>query len=307
METRPKVSIGLAVYNGEQYLEQAVDSLLAQTFTDFELIISDNASTDRTPEICQKYAAQDPRVRYHRNATNIGGANNENLTFKLSKGEYFRWAAHDDLCAPELLEKCVAVLESHPEIVLCHSQMVEMVEGITRNKTTDNRLGEKPEPYLRFGELSRRNHSCEATYGVIRADVMRKTPLQKNYTGSDRVFLAELSLYGPFYQVPEPLFYKRFHTKNLLVDWRTRMAWFDTAYVGKIVYPNWLEFFDYLSVINRVPSSFKTKIRCYLHMLGPWLWENWKFMAKDILVALNMMVHSAEWRKKRYESTNNWS
>ncbi len=91
-EKAPKVSIGLAVYNGEKYLGQAIDSILAQTFTDFELIISDNASTDRTPEICKKYAAQDARIRYHRNPTNIGGANNENQTFRMSRGEYFRWA-----------------------------------------------------------------------------------------------------------------------------------------------------------------------------------------------------------------------
>ena len=78
------MSIGLAVYNGEKYLAEAIESLLAQTFRDFELIISDNASTDGTAEICERYAARDPRIRYSRNTTNIGGANNENLTFSMA-------------------------------------------------------------------------------------------------------------------------------------------------------------------------------------------------------------------------------
>ena len=123
-EKTPKVSIGLAVYNGENYLEQAINSILSQTFRDFELIISDNASTDRTKEICLKYAKQDPRICYHRNAVNIGGANNENLTFKMARGEYFRWAAHDDYCAPTLIEKCLEQLEKDPTVVLCHSKVI---------------------------------------------------------------------------------------------------------------------------------------------------------------------------------------
>jgi glycosyltransferase involved in cell wall biosynthesis len=112
--TAPKVSIGLAVYNGEAYLKEAVDSILTKRFTDFELIISDNASTDRTEKLCRAYAAQDERVRYHRNPTNIGGANNENQTCANGSGQYFRWAAHDDVCAPTLLEKCVAALDENP-------------------------------------------------------------------------------------------------------------------------------------------------------------------------------------------------
>ncbi|MCB0187328.1 MAG: glycosyltransferase family 2 protein, partial [Caldilineaceae bacterium] len=122
----PRVSIGLAVYNGEPYLADAIRSILSQSFTNFELIISDNASTDRTAAICQEFAARDSRIRYSRNATNIGGANNENRTFRLARGEYFRWAAHDDICAPELLEKSVAVLDQNPDVVLCYSMTTEI-------------------------------------------------------------------------------------------------------------------------------------------------------------------------------------
>src|SRR5256885_11909194 len=113
----PRVSIGLPVYNGEPYLRQSIDSILAQTFRDFELIICDNASTDATARICEEYAARDGRVRYVRNARNIGGINNANLTFERARGELFRWAAHDDICAPALLERCVALLDERPDMV----------------------------------------------------------------------------------------------------------------------------------------------------------------------------------------------
>ena len=112
----PCVSIGLPVYNGERFLTEAIESLLSQTYQDFELIISDNASTDRTEEICRKYAAQDPRIRYSRNAANIGGTNNANLTFELAHGEYFRWAADDDRCAPTLVERLVEELDKRPDV-----------------------------------------------------------------------------------------------------------------------------------------------------------------------------------------------
>ena len=131
----PTVSIGLAVYNGENYLALAIESVLAQTFTDFELIISDNASTDHTPEICAEYAAKDNRIRYHRNSSNIGATRNENLTFAMSRGKYFRWLGHDDLCAPDQLAACVAVLESDPTVVLCHSEVVEIDDDGNRTGT----------------------------------------------------------------------------------------------------------------------------------------------------------------------------
>src|SRR5690242_8968780 len=113
----PKVTVGMPVYNGERYMRFALDSLLAQDFQDFEIVISDNASTDRTSEICAEYAARDSRVRYHRNATNIGASPNYNRTFELARGQYFKWCAHDDVCLPSFLSKCVATMEAAPSSV----------------------------------------------------------------------------------------------------------------------------------------------------------------------------------------------
>lgn len=301
---RPQVSIGLAVYNGERYLAQAIDSILAQTFTDFELILSDNASTDRTEQICREYASKDSRIRYYRNATNIGGANNENQTFRLARGKYFRWAAYDDVCAPELIAKCVAVLDQDPSVVLCYSMVTDINENGEPLRTISQKKGMSAKPYERFRTLASRDHNCEATYGLMRSEVLARTRLQQNYTDSDRTLLCELSLYGRFYEIPEPLFYKRYHPKNMYKDMRARMAWFNPELKGKPVFPHWLQFFDYLKTIHKVPVSHYDKIMCYAYMIY-WLGLHGKRMVKDLIVAAWMLMDQAGWRS-RSKDLYNW-
>jgi len=303
----PRVSIGLAVYNGEPYLREAIDSILAQTYKDFELIISDNASTDATADICKEYAARDPRIRYSRNPTNIGGANNENLTFKLARGQYFRWAAHDDVCAPTLIERCVEVLDKHPEVVLCHCAMVSIDESGKQMGVSDERQGTAARPHQRFSELSYRRYTMTAIYGVIRSEVLRRTRLMQNYTSSDRVLLCELALYGPFIQVPEPLFYKRFHSGNVYKDWRGRMAWFlpELQSSGSVTFPHWLELFDYLQTVRRVPLPWAERQLCRLCILR-WVLYHAKNLAKDMSVAAYLALHSRSWRAKWYADVERW-
>ncbi len=299
----PKVSIGLPVYNGEEFLSQAIESILGQTFTDFELIISDNASTDNTAAICQSYAAKDPRIRYYRNATNIGGANNGNRTFQLAQGGYFRWAAHDDLCASTLLEKCVTILDNDPTVVLCYTQTVNIDrKGQPRGVVTLNRATSH-KAHQRFRDLAFRNDYCEPSYGLIRSAELRKTRLEQDFTGSDRVLLCELAFYGRFHEILEPLFYKRHHAKNVYIDWRARMAWFNPAWKGKITFPNWLQFFNYLIAIQQGPISMLEKFYCYLTM-GRWVVAHGNSMTKDLLVALKMSLYTKEWRKNAH--VYNW-
>lgn len=118
---QPCVSIGLPVYNGENHLKEAIESLLAQSFQDFELIISDNASTDKTSEICQVYAQQDSRIRYVRNPQNLRASRNFNQCFEIAWGKYFQWVAHDDILHPDFLAKTVPVMDQDPSVVLCFS------------------------------------------------------------------------------------------------------------------------------------------------------------------------------------------
>src|SRR5687768_13669514 len=114
----PKVSIGLPVYNGADFIQACVASLLAQDYGDFEIVISDNASTDRTEEICRDLVAKDNRVRYFRNETNLGACPNYNKVFHHARGEYFKWAAHDDECHPAMIRRCVEVLSASPSSVV---------------------------------------------------------------------------------------------------------------------------------------------------------------------------------------------
>jgi glycosyltransferase involved in cell wall biosynthesis len=304
----PLVSIGLAVYNGERYLREAIDSILAQTFTDFELIISDNASTDSTAAICLEYVTRDSRIRYHRNDTNIGGANNENLTFRMSRGKYFRWAAHDDIIAPNLLERCVEVMEAAPDIVLCHTDTIVIDQNSLYVTTLTKHHASSSDPVKRFRDLALSRDLCEETYGLVRSDVMRRTRLQQQYTNSDRTLLCELALHGRFVGLPEALFFKRVHDGNAYIDWRTRMAWFDPKYAeeGLLSFPYVLHFWDYLVTIKRSNLSKVRKIRLLGVIIFPWMKLNGIQMVKDTGIAVWMGMHSRAWRQRRYRESQNW-
>ncbi len=115
----PLLSVGMPVYNGQNYLAFTIEAILSQSFTDFELIISDNGSTDETEAICRAYAAQDARIRYERVEENLGAAYNFNRVFELARGRYFKWAAHDDYFTADYFERCIQVLEQNPAVVLC--------------------------------------------------------------------------------------------------------------------------------------------------------------------------------------------
>src|SRR6266567_2589360 len=131
MQSAPLLSIGLFVFNGERFLGETLDSILNQTFTDFELIISDNASTDRTAEISQAYARRDSRIRYYRGEKNMGPGWNVRRVYELATGKYFKWAAADDLMEPDLLRRCVEVLESDPECVVAYARTMQVDENGT--------------------------------------------------------------------------------------------------------------------------------------------------------------------------------
>jgi glycosyltransferase involved in cell wall biosynthesis len=295
--SNPLISVGLAVYNGEKYLCQAIESILAQTCADFELILSDNASTDATAEICRSCAARDSRIRYSRNATNIGGANNENLTFRLARGRYFRWAAHDDLMAPRCLEACVDVLESEPEVVLAYTGLVTIDgEGVEHDRVLPGK-GLASRPSQRFFDLFTLSHDCETSYGLVRSEALRATDLQLNYTDSDRTLLAELALRGRFHQVPEYLFYKRYHpamSTQQYSDWRGRMAWFTGAGARASGSPYWMQLAHYLRIIRRTPLGGVERARCYALMVW-WVarHKRWLELLRDLPSALRPAAANA--------------
>ncbi len=142
----PLVSIGLPVYNGAPLLTDAIRSFLDQTYSNFELILSDNASTDETAEICRGYAAKDARVRYYRNAVNLGSAANHTRTVELATGNLFKWAGSDDLYASTYLERCVEFMQAVPQAILVYPKtLIIDDDGNLAGEYEDNfHLGDMP-------------------------------------------------------------------------------------------------------------------------------------------------------------------
>jgi len=304
IEAVPTVSVGLPVFNGENYLAQAVESILGQTFRDFELIICDNASTDGTEEIARRFAALDPRVRYHRNATNIGGARNQNLAVDLSRGRYIRLAAHDDLIAPTFLEECVRELESRPDVIICFSGTIVIDKDGRNASEYHSTRGTADRPSKRFAELAFRVHNCDAIYGVMRADVLRKAKPLSNYIDADKVFLCGLAMEGRFHAIDHSLFYKRFHPKNYVADWRDRMAWFNPDKKGKASLPNWLELRDFVGVVVRAKIPLRERLLC-AGVTAAWAVRYSPQLAKDLYVATRMLLSGAR-RKSEPAGIYNW-
>lgn len=260
----PKVSIGMPVYNGERYLAPALDSLLAQTFGDFELIVCDNASTDATGEIAEHYAQRDNRVRYVREPRNTGAVRNHNRTIELSTGEYFKWAAHDDLYAPQFVERCVELLDASPEAVLAYSrtQFIDEQGQILGDYRHPLDLA-TPLRAKRFLQYVAATHVLVEDYGLIRNHILKKTPLLGNYAWSDMVLFGELALHGTFIEAPEVLFYRREHLQRMMQahkDPKSLTVFNDPAKKGERVLPLWRVFGGHLGSLQRVSLPFSEKI-----------------------------------------------
>ena len=273
MNAVPRLSIGLPVYNGEKYLAEALDALLGQTYQDFELIISDNASTDGTERISREYEARDPRVRYIRQPRNIGCSPNHNVVFTESRGELFKWASDDDLYARDLLERCVQALDDHPDAVLSHSwtAIIDPNGDITTNVgyplSTDS-----PDAPERFRSLLF-DVGGDDDYGVIRADVLRRTALNESFYHADRTIVAEIALHGRFHHVPATLFFRRDHPDSALRSNRTVRSWcsnLDPRRANRFRHPVirlLAEYpLGYVRALVRSPLTGMDRIRCLGHL-----------------------------------------
>jgi glycosyltransferase involved in cell wall biosynthesis len=279
------VSIGLPVFNGAVFLAVAIDSLLNQTYQNIELIISDNASTDATPEICKKYAAADRRVRYSRLTENIGGIPNHNRVFMLASGEYFMWASHDDIWQPTYIEKCIVCLEKDPRAVMACSKVGIVDEaGQIQRLLELPHVGDSPHTVQRFQCFTALYSFLEPTYGVIRTDILKRTVLHALHPGSDRILLAELALYGRCLRTPEYLHLRRDHGQRsirAIPSIRDRYAWVKPENARKRSFPYWSYLTWYTRAVFRVPLTSKERLFCGLVLLK-WIRYYWKELASDL-------------------------
>ena len=203
----PLVSIGLPVHNGDTSLEAALDCLLSQDYPNIELIISDNASTDATPKICEEYSRNEQRIKYFRSEENLGASWNFNRVFELSAGKYFMWAAHDDLRDSSFVSTCAEKMESHADAALCQTHTASYIEGnsealyVAKLDSFNNKL----DLVERYKETLK-HFPATAIYGLYRSSVVRKTHMYQTSIATDLAFIQELSIYGRFVQVPKILF-----------------------------------------------------------------------------------------------------
>lgn len=290
----PRVSIGMPVYNGERYIEETLNSLLAQTFTGFELVICDNASTDRTQQICEAYAARDTRVRYYRNAENLGGSKNYTRVFELSAAPYFKWAAHDDLCGLTFLERCVAVLDAHPNVALCYPQSAFIDQHSTVVAPHDDACNLRSQrPSERVHQfLAEASTYCFPAYGLIRREALRKTRLMGPFVCSDQVLLVELALRGEFYEVPERLFLFREHPdrsiRQLKSFWEY-VKWHDPKRGCRVQLPRWKLVYEFLRAIAGAKIERREARRCYISVLKWCRWHS-SSLLNDLQIAAGQIA-----------------
>ncbi len=293
MNGRPRVSIGLPVYNGATYLAASIESVLSQTYGDLELIISDNASEDGTEEICRAFAGRDERVLYHRREKNQGASANYNLVQQMSRGEFFRWQADDDVMLPTCIERSVAALDAHPEAILCHTR-------VRRIGPNGEDLGVFDHPLSGAASMRQSDrlramilvwHDCAAIFGLMRRQVLSGTRLFGPYSGTDRALLAELALCGRFVLLDEVLFLNRDHPRRF-----TRAAWRDyhkeRQYHAPLdprhVPPTLSVFRAYLAAVGKHVPSAAERLRCYAAVVRAMgVYYNRRALVKDVLFAIN--------------------
>jgi glycosyltransferase involved in cell wall biosynthesis len=229
----PIVSIGLPVYNGEKSIERALKSILAQDFEDFELIISDNASTDGTGRICETYAKRDHRITYTRNETNIGVSPNHDRVFKLSRGKYFAWSAHDMEQLPGMLSRCVREMNlAPPTVVLAYPRCEQVDEhGLPFGGEVESIASAHSRPHRRLGRVIERIGYVTQHYGLFAPEALSKTRLNGSYASSDFVLTAELAMLGEIREIPEVLVRRHMQTGHgtsaVVLDKKAWAEWLD--------------------------------------------------------------------------------
>jgi glycosyltransferase involved in cell wall biosynthesis len=270
MSTTPRLSIGLPVYNGGRYLPKALDSLLGQSYQDFEIIIADNASTDETSELCRDYESQDQRIRYFRQPRNIGSSPNHNFVVTVARGSLFKWASYDDLYGRELLERCVEALDERPEVVLAHSWTANIDESDAvfaapvYALATDGATAPERFRSILFGT------GGDDIYAVMRTSTLRRVLPQDSYHHAEHPIVAALSLHGPFHLVPDWLYFRRDHpqqAERACSTMRSRCANMDPRRADRLRHPVARLYAEYLwgyvTAIRGAPLTSAERQKCY--------------------------------------------
>jgi glycosyltransferase involved in cell wall biosynthesis len=270
--TRPTLSIGCAVYNSnEKSLARSLDSVLSQTFKDFEVIVCDNSPDDKTRKLIEPYMQRDPRVRYYHNGVNLGAYPSFWRTFHIADGELFKWVADDDCLEPTYLQQCVDAMGADESIALCYtrSRIIHPDGSIKTEDTGDGIVAMQDHPAERF--LAVLNHSWVALgfYGVFRASCLRRVhPVNDDCVRlADILLLAEISLMGRIEQIPRVLFTYTQKQKDWTDREKLNAAQYDACFAHQahrgITFPNILFAHELMEAVRYSPLPLADKSRLY--------------------------------------------
>jgi glycosyltransferase involved in cell wall biosynthesis len=295
---KPLLSVGMPAYNSEQDIRDAIEAILNQTFTDFELIISDNASTDGTQSICEDYAQKDSRITYIRNDINLGASGNYNNVFKHSKGKYFKWASSNDYCSPTFFEQCIHALESDSDVAVAFPR-TRLYSGSLENYSDykDPVATSSANPMTRMLHVIDNIRLNNVMNGIIRSDALSKTPLIIPFFASDSCLMCELALYGKIVEIPEYLFYRQMdeESSTSMQDEETMLEHYQPGSKKPMRFQHWKIHNYYFAAIRRaklpIGESLSIKKELYRRMV----WHK-NMLLKDFLF----------WKPFRSKSTTDW-
>jgi glycosyltransferase involved in cell wall biosynthesis len=283
----PAISVGMPVYNGEPHLAAAIEAVLAQTDPDFELLISDNASTDGTADIARDYADRDARITYLRQPVNVGAAANYNLLFHAARAPLFRWFNADDLMEPTLHAHCRAALEAEPRAVLVSGQTrIIDAEGVVIEDYDDRLDLRQPRAVDRFARFFEVVGLTNVIYGLMRREALARTSLMGDgrLPAADTRMMAELVLQGWFVSLPEVLFYRRMHTGA--ISWQRNDAGAQAAFwrsgANPVRLSTWRSHTRWLRGLSSLDLPLRERLALLRYELRRMRWER-RTLAHELL------------------------
>ncbi len=286
MKTAPLVTLAVPVYNCQDFIRQCVDSLLAQTFTDFELLISDNASTDGTAAICESYAQADPRVRVMKNSRNLGINYNFNRLWKETRGKYVMCTSARDYRPTDCLARYVAVLEAEENTVLCYGQTTCIDDdgrqyGFIKEGLETRGLP----PELRLKKIVTEMARGDVLYGLMRTESLRGTRALQDVYGNDHVLMAELSFFGGFAHLAHPGLVRREPPTGRGIQQVMNAMKPDIAVIHRRL-PWWMMLWEYTKAVRRGHGvGYLTRLKLTAKTVDWFTRRFWKWCLKEDLRA----------------------
>jgi glycosyltransferase involved in cell wall biosynthesis len=282
----------MPVYNGATYLRASLDSMLAQTLGDFELIVSDNASTDDSHAIALEYARRDPRIRVIRQAVNIGAPRNYHVVAREARAPYFKWASANDLVHPDFLRACVEVLEARRDCVLCYPRTRLFETDPAVGEDYDDRLDiQLDDPIERFRTVTQQLRMNNAMNGLFRREPLMRAGAMDDFVASDMVLMAELSLAGKFIEIPEIMFFRRStpETSTQKRDVEEVMRQHHRRTGLRKLFQSWRQCGAVLRAAVRAPLSTRNKARATAFAMKTLLWKR-RELWEDATDAVHLLL-----------------